>query len=243
VEKAFSFQWRIPKMMNGLHASAASMRSLERQHETISMNLANISTPGYKKRLISFQSILEETAGTMIPGVSHGVMIDRSSGFLTRSGRDLDVALEGDGFFAVETPWGERYSRKGDFTINKDGELATREGYRVLGTGGPIKVTDGKGALGIDESGRITRGQRTIGTLKVVSLPANAALVPEEGGVFSSSLPPDGPSAAKVKQGYLESSNVNSMDQLAEMIVCMRQFEANKKAIETMRVAMEKGTQ
>lgn len=226
--------------MNGMYTCAASMESLLRQQDAISMNLANLSTEGYKKRIVSFQSHLKEVSRSEIPKASQQILCDLSPGSFRDTGRSLDLALEGEGFFTIEAPRGQRYTRKGDFATNTLGELVTKSGYRVLGTAGPIVVGSGGEEIFFEEHGKISKGGQQLDTLKVVSFSRGAKLIPEEGGLFYSSEPPEGPADAKVRQGRIEESNVDPLEEMVDMIFCLRLYEANQKAIETMRVAMEK---
>jgi flagellar basal-body rod protein FlgG len=161
-------------------------------------------------------------------------------GHLQETGNALDFAIEGNGFFAIETPSGEKYSRNGTFTLNRDGFLATANGDYVLGTGGRIQIGGGQSPI-FGEDGRIWveegGGRREIGQLRIVDFKDKRGLrkvgdswyeaTPESGA------PIDISATATVKSGFLEKSNVNVVLEMVKMIQTSRIYEANSRTIRT----------
>lgn len=209
-------------------------------------NLSNINTVGFKKdnivyqpdanadaidpnnlpATISYES--EEFAG-IVPASTY---IDFTQGQLISTGNKLDVGLNGDGFFCIETLNGEQYTRKGNFTINEQNELCTQEGHPVLGEGGKIVIQSQD--LQIDETGNIFVDGNTIDTLKILNFP-QASLMKQGNGLFkpmNQSITGEPVENMTVQQGYIERSNVNAVKMMTEMIDTLRGFESYQKAMQ-----------
>ena len=128
-------------MSDPIEATTSSLQALSDQYHTIAHNLANVNTAGYKRRCSSFVQLLQQ-AQTLsdIALIADQVSIDFSQGALTRTGRSLDLGLEGKGFFVLETPEGPLYSRSGVFRTNAEGQLVDSSGRTVAGEAGPIVI-------------------------------------------------------------------------------------------------------
>jgi flagellar basal-body rod protein FlgF len=221
-------------MNSGMYAALSGSLSAQRRLDVISNNLANASTPGFKADQIQFESVL---AGVKNPSASDPALsnerfsTDFSSGPLQKSDNVLDVALDGDGFFTVNTPDGPAYTRQGNFHRGAGGKLVTVDGYEVQGTGGPISVAGGR--IQISNGGVVTVDGVASGTLAQVDFPKPYALTKSAGGLFRPSDPQvaPGPSNSQVKQGFLESSNVKVVVEMARMIETSRYFESCAKAV------------
>src|SRR5688572_25581190 len=152
-----------------IDALVQGMQAQWHRHEVLANNLANISTPGFKRDdLVIVPAGVPAPAGAApLPGADATVThwIDLSQGPVRETGRDLDAALSGPGFFVVETPGGERYTRAGGFDVGADGSLVTSGGLRVLGEKGPINVRGGR--VTIAENGEVRADGRTLDTLRV----------------------------------------------------------------------------
>lgn len=173
------------------------------------------------------------TIGSLSYGVrSSEVRTNFEQGQLYPTGNSLDVALRGKGFFCIETPEGERYTRNGEFTKDSQGYLVTGEGYRVLGENGYITV-EGK-EITIDDKGEVFKDSESIGKLKIVDFDDYKLLRKEGSGLTkveeNSGMQPQIVSA-NVQQGFLEGSNVNSVKEMVEMLTVLRSYEANQKII------------
>jgi flagellar basal-body rod protein FlgF len=182
----------------------------------------------------------------VIGNLSYGVHVDQvytdfTQGDANKTGNPLDLALQGTGFFAIETPQGEQYTRNGEFTLNSQGYLTTKEGYKVLGQQGPIQVS-GSSVL-INEQGQIFDGKNEIDTLKLVDF-KDYKLLQKTGDTLYKDLSGNGDNMKKavglVEQGYTEGSNVNSVKQMVEMITVLRSYEANQKIIKTHDELLDK---
>lgn len=182
----------------------------------------------------------------VIGNLSYGVHVDQvytdfAQGALNKSENPLDLALQGTGFFVIETAQGEEYSRNGEFTLNSEGYLTTKEGYKVLGQYGPIQVS-GNSVL-INEQGQIFDGENEIDTLKLVDF-NDYKLLQKTGDTLYKDLSDNGDNmkdaVALVEQGYTEGSNVNSVKQMVEMITVLRSYEANQKIIKTHDELLDK---
>jgi len=194
--------------------------------ETISNNLANQNTNAFKKDILSFNQSLT---------MNYVSETDFSPGSVRYTGNDLDVALEGKGFFKVQTANGMRYTRDGVFGINAEGVLITRNGDPVLGQSGPIKI-QGKKVI-IANDGQVVVDNVPGDRLAVVDFEQPRLLKKEGGSYFSHQEEGRGMSAAKnvsVKQSYLESSNVNPTEEIVKMLEAFRAFESVQKAIQSI---------
>jgi flagellar basal-body rod protein FlgF len=223
-------------MNSGMYAALSGNLSAMRRLEVISNNLANASTPGFKADQIQFESVLAgvKNPSTQDPSLSNErFSTDFTSGPLQKSDNVLDVALDGDGFFVVQTPQGPAYTRQGNFHRGAGGKLVTADGYEVQGQGGPISVAGGRIQIGGD--GVVTVDGSPAGTLAQVDFPKPYALSKAGAGLFVPADPQTAttPSSAQVKQGFLESSNVKVVVEMARMIETSRYFESCAKAVKS----------
>ncbi|HKU89242.1 MAG TPA: flagellar basal-body rod protein FlgF [Steroidobacteraceae bacterium] len=214
-----------------------------------SHNLANVSTTGFRADLAAFQSRAVDGTGfaSRVYATNASVGWDSTSGALLTTGRDLDIAVNGQGWIAVQGPDGkEAYTRAGNLQVDPTGELMTATGQPVLGDGGPINIPPytsiffaRDGSISIVAQGQTPDTTSTVGRVKLVN-PAEADLARGEDGLFrmkdGSDAPPD--ANVQIGSGVLESSNVNTADAMVRMIELARQFEMQVKAI---RAAEENG--
>jgi flagellar basal-body rod protein FlgG len=194
-----------------------------RRFDIISSNLANVGTTGFKKDTLTFDRALLEYVKT-----------DLSQGNLRLTGNSLDIALEGDGFFKIDTPRGIRYTRSGNFCLNANGMLVTKNGDPVLGKSGPILI--GSGDIAIDTKGQITVGEAVVDTLSVDSFVRPERLRKE--GLSYCIYTGDQkeivkPEKVLIKQGFLEESNVMVVEEMTKMIETLRAYESYQKIIQT----------
>ena len=202
--------------------------------DIIAHNLANAETPGYRTQRLSFRNFGETFLWT-IAGTGNrpparfplGVTVDRQSadlrfGSFRPTGNPLDVAIDGDGWFVVQTPQGIRYTRKGNFAISRDGVLVTSDGYPVLGENNqPIRIpTNATAAIRIGETGEIFAGTQRVGRLQVMTL---QTVQPASNGYFLGVNPQ--PTNTHIAQGMLEGSNVAVITELVRMLNALRTYE------------------
>ena len=234
-------------MLRGLYTATTGMTVQRAKMDVLTNNIVNASTTGYKKdNLLSsnFEEVLIERIGDPylvntseeVGPYSFGTHIDEvytdfSQGSIEPTETQTDLAITGDGFFAVETPDGERYTRAGNFCVNQEGYLVTADGYYVLGENGRINV--GSGEFSVDGEGNIVSGDEARGTLRIVRLEETDGLRKQGDNlyyVFSGEAPADAEDF-KIMQGYLESSNVDIATEMVDMITVYRAYEANQKIL------------
>ncbi len=194
--------------------------------ETISNNMANLNTNAFRKDIISFNEALS---------MNYLSQTDFTPGLVRYTGNDLDVALEGQGFFKIQTPKGVRYTRDGAFSLNAQGALVTRSGDAVLGENGPITIEGGK--LTIANDGQVTVDGTSVDKLMLVEFKRPEFLKKEGSSYYSHQGENNEVSAAAdigVKQSYLEGSNVNPTAEMIKMIESYRSFESAQKAIQSI---------
>ena len=215
---------------------SASIDALERQFDIIAHNMANVGTVGFKRRCNSFtQAMAAQTGpeGGADAELSQGAF-DFSQGTLVQTDRTLDLALYGKGFFVIESPDGPLYTRHGIFQTNQNGQIVDTMGRLVAGTAGPLIVPPNADVseIHVDGAGRVSAGQAALGQLRIVEFgDKEPQLSPAGNNCF---LAPKSVQAKEavdvaVRQGYEEASNVKLVDELVNMIMVSRLYEANMK--------------
>jgi flagellar basal-body rod protein FlgF len=214
--------------LSGLRARADSL-------DRLATDIANIGTAGYKgerhARAAAERPVFNDALQTAIDTTYGGRGLDATAGAIASTGRALDVAVEGDGFFVLQTAAGERYTRNGHFTVDKDRRLVTDTGALVRGVDGPITLGD-DGEVRVDPDGSIWTGTTKAGQLAIVEFANPRALTRDH----ASQLRADGQTAIAVaapavRGGSLEQSNVSVADRLAELTSVSRGFEALQKSL------------
>jgi len=222
-------------MNSGMYAALTGNISAMRRLEVISNNLANASTPGFKGDQIQFESVLAnvKNPSQQLAYSNERFSTDFSTGPLQKSDNVLDVALDGEGFFVVNTPQGPAYTRQGNFHRGAGGKLVNADGYEVQGKNGPLTVTGGRVEIGA--GGALTVDGVAAGALALVDFPKPYALNKVGSGLFLPVNPQAATTAAsaEVKQGYLESSNVKVIVEMARMIEASRYFESCAKVVKS----------
>jgi flagellar basal-body rod protein FlgF len=205
-------------------------------------NLANMNTTGFRADLASFQSIPVEGAGypSRINAVVSGTDVDLASGPLISTGRDLDVAVKGDGLITVQAPDGsDAYTRAGDLQINSAGILTTAAGYPVMGNSGPIAIPPNEkleigadGTISILPIGQTPNSLAVVDRIKLVKAQPDQLIKTNEGLLQTfngDQLATDG--SVTLQSGVIESSNVNGIDALTNMIELSRHYDAQIKLL------------
>jgi len=215
---------------------STSLDALTKEYEIITHNLANASTVGYKRRCNAFSQVLEaQDAGTQTysPGsVELNSSFDFSQGSIVKTDRELDFALYGKGFFEIETLNGPIYTRNGIFTTNQNGQIVDFQGRVVSGQAGPITIPSNiVSQLHVSSDGSISADGTDIGQFKLVDFGDDEnKLAPIGGNCYQMTEPDIEPVTAEniiVKQGYQEASNVQIIDELVDLIMVSRLYEAN----------------
>lgn len=238
-------------MSDGIYSALSGAIVQERNLSVVANNLANSNTSGFKgDRAVFFEMVTPTRSAPLIsPALRYStvadVTIDYQAGAIKLTDRPLDVALHGDGFLAIETPNGERYTRAGSFVMDQEGVLRTLGGHRVLGEIEPptrrtdkLEIPPDTREILINPDGTLRADGAEIGKLKLVRFPNDTDLI-KDGLTWFAAKPGVQPLSAKqtttVEQGYLENSNVNPVGGMTELIMVTRSFEALQKTIETFR--------
>jgi len=239
-------------MIRGLYTSALGLSVLNKQQEITSNNLANAQTAGYKKDVLVAESFPEmllyrlnapEDYGKTPPrvgSVSLGVNIDQvyvdhSAGTRNSSDNPLAMSVAGEGYFTVNTPQGERYTRNGEFSQDAQGRLVTTAGYPVMGIKGEIIISDTD--IQVDDQGRIYSGGALVDALKIVDF---ATAPSKEGETLFYGEDPQVVANPVISHGTIEESNVQTLTEMVNMITIMRAYEANQKVIQAIDSTLDK---
>jgi flagellar basal-body rod protein FlgF len=214
-------------MNTGLYSGIAAMRSSEQRLQAITANLANASTPAYKRRTAVSRSFDVGVGDRRHREIKTTFTTDFTQGRIERTENPLALALKGEGFFAVEGPNGEAFTRNGSFQLDDTGVLQTAEGHAVVWDGGRGRIDPVGEAVRIDTSGRVFQGASDVGRLKVVAFESpdllrldSQAYFHDPGGLTRSTTD------AEVHQFALERSNASTVDELIAMITVQRGFES-----------------
>ncbi len=220
-------------MLDAITAAQVAMLQDQLRLQSISQNVSNMQTPGYKRQLIE-SSGFDEQLQAQMSTVSQSMQLTAQhvQGTFVQSNQPHELALSGDGFFEVQTDEGIFYTRRGDFHVNEHGELATLTGARLLGQGGAVKVDDN--AFTIDIRGNLYIDNQKTDQINVVNFTNPDALRYLGQGLYEgieSPLPAD--HTTRILQGYLEQSSVKSTDEMMNMIKISRHFEATQRVMRT----------
>jgi flagellar basal-body rod protein FlgF len=230
---------------SGFYAACAGLRAQSQALEVVAHNLANLNTAGYRGQQTTFQSLLAVSRPTALNsvlnlatnnfGVLEGTRMDMTTGNLQATGNPLDVAIEGSGFFTIQTGGGVRYTRNGSFQVSSSGQLVTAAGDLVLGDPalkdkGGINVP--AGAVSIASDGTLSVNGAVAGSIRLTEFAPETRLTSEGGALIAA---PDGSAKpaqqSKLQQGALESSNVNSINSVVMLIGVQREAEMLQRAM------------
>jgi flagellar basal-body rod protein FlgF len=225
-------------MYKALSGAVVQMRRLE----ITSQDLANVNTSGYKGQRLAFNEVLasrfpvsERSGGFVAIGDQRTSL---TQGVLQATGSDFHLAVEGDGYFVVRTPQGERYTRHGSFTMAADGTVITPQGDALLSEGGPFQIAE---KMEIAADGTITSNEGELGKLRIIRFVKPREAIKEGTNLFKTDpANVQGALNARVFQGNLEQSNVSPIDSMTSLITINRQFEAYQRAMKLMDTATDK---
>ena len=210
---------------------------LERQLDVVANNLANVSTPGYRGRQVMFDQYLNDQKGESNPYVSandFGEYMDTSPGSYAQTGRPLDVAIEGDGYFGVITGQGVKYTRAGSFTMNSVGEMVTLNGQRVADAGGsPITIPVNTKKITVASDGAVYADDQGVGQLMLVNFANPQSLKPIGNALFDTKDQPVPVENAFIRQGMLEGSNVNGVREMTNMMEILRNYQSVQRMMQS----------
>jgi flagellar basal-body rod protein FlgG len=251
-------------MIKGIYTAASGMVSLLASNDNIANSLANVNTPGFKKGVTLFKSfapmLIDKISaqgtkntdrsmplGAISPGSAlSGIAIDFTQGRIEDTANKLDFAIEGDGFFEVQTDSGERlYTRNGRFKLDDEGFLTTLEGYRVIGMNdAPIKMGMDLTTLEVTNTGELILNKEPINQLKVVDFENKHGLVKRGNSCFEATnvagnqIEP----GYKIVQSAVEGSNANVISSMVNTIEGMRAYETLARVVENTSRSLEKTT-
>ncbi len=228
-------------MQSGIYVGISSQIALERRLTTISDNIANMNTVGFRSTEVKFDQILSQTQNennTKIAFVSQGNdYLSMRNGQLEQTGNSLDFAVKGDAWFAIQTPQGQVLTRDGRFSMGLAGELISTQGYSVLDAGGaPIQLDPRGGSPKVGQDGRIMQGDRVVGQIGVFSVDINKGFYrADNSGIVPTDVPQPvvDTMGVGVMQGFLEQSNVNAIGEMTQLIQVNRAFESISSLMST----------
>jgi flagellar basal-body rod protein FlgF len=235
-------------MDSGYYAACTALVARTQALDTIANNLANASTVGFRAEHNMFSSVLANAGGLSDSplnqainnfGVLGGTTLDQSQGAMQKTGNDLDVGIEGPGYFVVQTANGPMYTRSGSFQVSSKGQLVTATGDAVMGDRGVIAMPPGPVSISAD--GSISQDGAVSGKLRVVEFPAGTELT-SMGNTYYSAPPNTAKPATNsdVRQGMLESSNVNPIASMVELVTAQRSAEMMQRALSMFNSEIDK---
>lgn len=236
-------------MLSGIYSAATGMDAASVRHEAAAENLAHAHMPGYRRRRVqqsTFNNVLNDVRGStngysVVNGTSVGpeenrqIQIDFTSGLLQQTGRNLDVALNDEGFFVVSGPDGPLYTRNGAFEVTAEGELVTSaDRLPVEGANGPLQLPPNVTAqqVVVAGDGRLYANGTEIGQLQMVNFDQTDGLHPVGASLFEARGAAEPVEYnGSVAPGFLELSNVQHMEELVDIMIASRHYEASQKAL------------
>lgn len=249
-------------MVKGLYSAYTGMLNEQKRLDIVANNIANAATTGYKKEGVTNQAFdsmlaikvkdatngyMDESIGSVSLGVKIGeVYVNHTQGSIRQTGNTFDVALEGNGFFTIAVVDGNgeesiKYTRDGSFKLNSEGYLMDADGNYVLGEGGYIQIPTEQAEVAIDSLGRITANGEYLDDLYITDF-ENYDYLKKYGDNLYEAV--DGATEIEatglVQQGYLEQSNVQSVEEMVNMIAITRAYETNQKVISTIDTMLDK---
>ena len=227
-------------MENSGYLALARQVALDRALDITANNLANLRTAGYKAEKVQFEQFVQRATSPLTPPnemssvVQVGTFTDYRPGDFEHTGNPLDFAIQGDGFFAVQTAAGTRYTRAGSFQLDNTGQVVTRDGLPVLDNGGsPIQVPSGGRQIVVGGDGKVAVDGNVVGEIGVLEFADPQGLVREGSGLYSASAAPVAAADSTVIQGMIEAANVQPVLEITRMMDILRSFQAAQQAVDS----------
>lgn len=228
-------------MENPAYIVLSQQMALSKQMDVIANNLANVNTPAYRGETLLFQQYLGKAAD---PGISGngapisfvglgGTLPDIRPGPIEPTNNPMDFAIQGRGYFAVNTPDGTRYTRDGHFAINAQNQLVNADGYQVIDPQGrPLTIPQGAANIEVTSTGALSSDKGAIGSMQIVKFDSDVAMQKVGTDLYQTDAPaqPIDPTTT-VKQGMIEGSNVQPITEITKMIQVQRAYEAANNMI------------
>lgn len=220
-------------MLDAISASQLAMDMDQLKFQSISQNIANMNTPGFKKQAVEQMGFDEHLQPEMSALISQTQPMQiKTQGSFSQTQNPKDLAISGDGYFQVQSDKGIFYTRRGDFTVNAQGELATATGEILLGQSGALRVHDN--AFTVNAQGTLIISGQTLDKLNLVQFNQPQALRYLGNGLYQSDETPTPCNGqTRILQGFIEQSNVKSIDEMMDMVKTSRHFEANQRIMRT----------
>ena len=239
-------------MDNSLLVSLSQQLASYQSMDVIANNIANVSTPGFRREEQTFQEYVSQQRPTEGEAGSKpvsfvqdaGIVRDLSEGPQLTTGNPYDLSLHGKGYFVVQTPAGERYTRNGHFGLDTGGQIVDDSGNPLQGDGGAISITSDDGDIHIGADGTVSGKNGQIAKLRIVTFANEPALRKQGANLYVTSQTPNTLTDFRITQGSLESSNVQPVVEISHMIDVMRAYQATatlaKSQEDLLRSAIEK---
>ena len=235
-------------MESGYYAACTALVARTQALDTIANNLANANTVGFRTQHNVFRSVLADAGDSSESSIDQAInqyvtlgqtVIDQSQGAMQKTGNGLDLAIDGPGYFAVQTANGTMYTRNGAFQVSSSRQLVTASGDLVMGSSGAITLPSGD--VSISSDGTISVNGAVAGKVNVVTFPAGTNLTSMGNTYYSAPADAATPAVnSSVRQGMLESSNVNPILSMAELITAQRSAESAQRALSMFTSEMDK---
>lgn len=216
-------------MQNASYIAVSRQAALMRQMDVVANNIANAGTPGFKGEHVLFAEYLQRGPGGSDVSYVHDLATVRDDrpGEFRATGSDLDLAIQGDGYFVAETPAGDRYTRNGHLQLDADRRVVTSHGYPILMEGGqPLVVPQGAADMSITPDGIVSAGDQELGRLNLVRFDNEGALKKTMSGLYTTDEEPLPAVEARVLQGMTESSNIQPILEMTRMMEVHRAFQS-----------------
>lgn len=218
------------------HIALSRQMVLARRMEVIAHNVANATASGFKAEALLLEPVaVDAGARQRLAFVQDvGMMRDLDPGRMIATGNPLDLAIEGPGYFTIETAEGLRYGRSGQFRLNEQGELATARGDRVLDDGGaPLALPVDAGSITIAADGTVSSAAGVAGRIELVNFADEQRLRKVGDGLYRADQPGEPAPAARLVQGVLEGSNVEPIVEMTRMMTTMRAYQSTQRLLDT----------
>lgn len=223
-------------MDNAIYAALTRQSGLMKEMRVVANNMANVNTTGFRREGIIFAEHLEKIGpdrDTLSMAHPRGRLVDLRQGVLTQTNGSFDLAIEGDGFFMVETPDGNHLTRAGSFQPSAEGELMNADGLRLLDEGqAPIIIPDGADKISVATDGTLSANGQPFGRIGLFAAPEGVNLEHVAGSLFSVSEDPEAIENPKIRQGFLEESNVDPVFEITRMIEVQRNYELGQSFLQ-----------
>ncbi|MDN5787561.1 flagellar hook-basal body complex protein [Pseudorhodobacter sp.] len=221
-------------MVSTVYTTLTRQAGLMREMQVVAHNIANISTTGFRREGVIFSEYVKRMDGEPSLSMAYGNTrhVDLRQAGLSQTGGAFDFAIQGEGFFLIETPQGQALTRAGSFTPNAEGELVNGDGHRLLDRGGaPIFVPPDAGKVALSVDGTLSARGRPLAQIGLWQ-PSDPLKMTHDGGTVFNSPTVEAAEGATILQGFVEESNVNPISEIARMISVQRAYEMGQGFLE-----------